>query len=65
MAYLLSYVSEDCVYITASRGLLPGEMDGKHRQTDIVTFRLNRPKGPFSEKKNQSYLIYIQKSCIR
>ena len=31
--------------------LLPGLLDGTtDRQTDIATYRLNRPKGQFNEK---------------
>ena len=62
IAYLLSYVSQDCAY----RGLLPGKLDGTtdKRQTDnkakhIATFRLKQPRGWFSEKG-----IYQGNPCV-
>ena len=42
---LWTYADSDCIYFEASRGLLPGELDGTEQQKDIVTFRLNKPRG--------------------
>ena len=50
LSYYITYVSKDCFYVEAFRGLLLGEHDGTtdkiqqphNRPTDFVTYRLHR-----------------------
>ena len=50
LAYFLSYVSYDCVFV---KELLHRKLDGKPH-TDITIFKVNRPGGQFSEKVKMS-----------